>query len=57
MGVVYYPQVCSDLRYLATRLNETAISYFTPFRPMLGQRAGIDQVGVASYYVLVINTS
>ena len=39
-------QVCSDLRDPSTHLNETTISYFTPFRPMLGQRASIDQVKV-----------
>ncbi|XP_065897200.1 DNA ligase 4-like isoform X2 [Dysidea avara] len=37
-------KVCSDLRDPSTRLNETAISLFQPFRPMLGQRAAIDQV-------------
>lgn len=37
-------KVCSDLRDPSTHLNETTISYFTPFRPMLGQRASIDQV-------------
>jgi DNA ligase-4 len=36
-------KVCSDLRSPDIKLNETAISYFTPFRPMLGQRASIDQ--------------
>ena len=37
-------KVCSDLRDPKTRLNEASIAYFTPFRPMLGQRAVIDQV-------------
>ena len=41
-----YSKVCSDLRDPKTRLNEAAIAYFTPFRPMLGQRAAIDQVNV-----------
>lgn len=39
------PQVCNDLRDLSVHLNEASISYFNPFRPMLGQRAAIDQVG------------
>ena len=38
-------QVCNDLRDLSVHLNEVSISYFNPFRPMLGQRAAIDQVG------------
>ena len=38
-------QVCNDLRDLSVHLNEASISYFNPFRPMLGQRAAIDQVG------------
>ena len=37
-------KVCSDLKSLATHLNEASIALFTPFRPMLGQRANIDQV-------------
>lgn len=37
-------QVCNDLRDLSVHLNEASISYFNPFRPMLGQRAAIDQV-------------
>ena len=41
-------QVCSDLHDPSIHLNETSISYFTPFRPMLGQRAAIDQVLITS---------
>ena len=39
----------SDLHDPNTHLNETAISLFQPFRPMLGQRAGIDQVSNCAY--------
>ena len=42
--LLIFPQVCSDLRDPSTHLNETSITYFTPFRPMLGQRATMDQV-------------
>ena len=37
-------QVCADLRNPDIHLNETSISYFLPFRPMLGERATMDQV-------------
>ncbi|XP_064401547.1 DNA ligase 4-like isoform X2 [Halichondria panicea] len=37
-------KICQDLRDPSVHLNETSIAYFTPFRPMLGQRAVIDQV-------------
>lgn len=33
-----------DLHDPETKLNETEISLFTPFRPMLGQRVVIDEV-------------
>lgn len=37
-------KVCLDLHDLNTKLNETEIMLGTPFRPMLGQRAAIDDV-------------
>lgn len=37
-------KVCSDLSNPAVRLNEIAISVFSPFSPMLGERAKITQV-------------
>ena len=36
-------KVCVDLINPSFRLNEAAIQLFTPFRPMLGQRASIPQ--------------
>ena len=36
-------KVCFDLSDPSFRLNEAAIQLFTPFRPMLGQRASIPQ--------------
>ena len=36
-------KVCVDLMDPSFRLNEAAIQLFTPFRPMLGQRASIPQ--------------
>ena len=46
--------VSGSLRYavsLSTRLNETAINYFAPFRPMLGQRATVEQVSEMYMYM------
>ncbi|XP_041473446.1 DNA ligase 4-like isoform X2 [Lytechinus variegatus] len=37
-------KVCSDLSDPSVRLNEIAISVFSPFSPMLGERAKITQV-------------
>ncbi|XP_070569622.1 DNA ligase 4-like [Ptychodera flava] len=48
-------KVCSDLRDPKVRLNEIAISMFSPFSPMLGERADIDEVvktmGHKSFYI------
>ncbi|XP_071941905.1 DNA ligase 4-like [Antedon mediterranea] len=37
-------KVCKDLRNSETRMNEIAIEVFSPFSPMLGMRATINQV-------------
>lgn len=37
-------KVCADLRDPSIHLNETSVSYFTPFRPMLGERAAMDKI-------------
>ena len=44
--IIFYlvSKVCVDLHNINTKLNETEIMLCTPFRPMLGQRAVIDEV-------------
>ena len=42
--VTNYVKVCQDLKDPTVRKNDSEITLFSAFKPMLGQRAAIDEV-------------
>lgn len=52
MLTIFVKKVCEDLRDPAVRTSDTDIKLFSAFKPMLGQRAAIDEVRLFSSQLL-----